>query len=288
MESLDESKSRMVSKLAVLGSPVKHSLSPVIHRAAYKALGLNWEYEAFEISDKDLEAFLMSHEDYIGFSLTMPLKSRLFEIAREHGWSKDAVSDSLTAANTFFRSETGPAIFNTDVFGAAKALSPIKAVAPSSLAVIGGGATARSTSLAAISEIDSLNKVTVFSRSQENSNALIALLSGGHLNLEVQWLPLEAAADFGGADLTINTLPSDVAKNYDLDRPLSAGWIFDVNYAASPGAFAENWPLENRISGFEMLIWQAVAQIRIFTTGDPETPLNDEEKIVGLMRFALL
>ena len=64
-----------MTRCAVLGSPIGHSLSPVLHREAYAALGLDWEYEAHVVTEDTLEAFLACLDgSWRGLSLTMPLK----------------------------------------------------------------------------------------------------------------------------------------------------------------------------------------------------------------------
>ena len=60
---------------AVLGSPIAHSKSPLLHRAAFAALNMeSSEYSRFELGSEELEGFLDSHPEHVGFSLTMPLK----------------------------------------------------------------------------------------------------------------------------------------------------------------------------------------------------------------------
>ena len=61
-------------RAAVLGSPVAHSLSPLLHRAAYAALGLDWTYDAVQVSPETLRLFLQSLDStWAGVSLTLPL-----------------------------------------------------------------------------------------------------------------------------------------------------------------------------------------------------------------------
>lgn len=278
----------MVVNLAVIGTPISHSLSPRIHRAAYQTLNLDWYYQAIDVSVSELEWFLETHNQYLGLSVTMPLKERLFEISAEKGWQLDSASMALSAANTVFNDESGTQVFNTDVFGARQALSALQNEGLASIAVVGSGATARSTVFAAIKELDDVEQVTIFSRSRERAKFVMEVIESLNSEVEIAWLPLEAAADFGGAGLTINTLPSEVSKQIEVDRPLSGGWIFDANYAQTSGSFTEAWPSENRISGLEMLLWQAIAQIRIFTGHRPDVPLENEGTILASMRAALL
>ena len=75
------------ARLAVLGSPIDHSQSPALHVAAYRTLGLDWEYGRFEVAEAELASFLDAHDDWAGFSLTMPLKTELVRLSDERGWA---------------------------------------------------------------------------------------------------------------------------------------------------------------------------------------------------------
>lgn len=92
-------------KCAVLGSPISHSLSPVLHRAAYRELGLtSWTYEAHEVPESGLGAFVAGlDEHWRGLSLTMPLKAVALEVATE----VDEVARRAGAANTLVHREDG-------------------------------------------------------------------------------------------------------------------------------------------------------------------------------------
>ena len=64
----------MIPRAAVLGSPIAHSLSPVIHRAAYAHLGLGWSYQAVELQPDGFDDFVNGLDDsWRGLSVTMPL-----------------------------------------------------------------------------------------------------------------------------------------------------------------------------------------------------------------------
>lgn len=73
-----------MTRLALLGSPIDSALSPVLHRAAYAAMGLPWTYHALECRSQDLPCFLGTLEDgWRGFSLTMPLKRTVVPLLDE-------------------------------------------------------------------------------------------------------------------------------------------------------------------------------------------------------------
>ena len=104
---------------AVLGSPIAHSLSPLLHRAAAAAVGIApFSYDRIETTEDGLAALLDSRADLRGLSLTMPLKQRLIRLARERGWTVDADAEATGAGNTLLRPVDGPVEgLNTDVTG---------------------------------------------------------------------------------------------------------------------------------------------------------------------------
>ena len=140
-----EQASRLVGRprvrAAILGSPVAHSLSPVLHTAAYRALGLSgWHYERHEVDEAGLPGFLAGlGGDWAGLSLTMPLKRVALALA-------DARSDlavEVGAANTLVRCEAGWRAENTDVHGISAALREAGTTAAGHALILGAGGTAR-------------------------------------------------------------------------------------------------------------------------------------------------
>lgn len=273
-------------KFAVLGDPIEHSKSPAIHNAAYRALNLDWEYDRHRVNASELAAFLDQHlGDYQGFSLTMPLKEELFRIAGERGWQVDATSEALGCSNTLYRIGDSFGVANTDVLGARHALNHL-ADSVESVAILGSGATARSVSVAIATTFAKLAEITVFSRRSEPAEAIFELISSISPGVKCSWLPLEAAADFGGADLTVNTIPASAGVELEIDRKFGQSWIFDVTYSPWPTQLASEWPAENRVSGLEMLVQQAIEQLGLFGAVQQELAPNDREKLATAMRSA--
>jgi len=108
-------------KAAVLGSPIAHSLSPALHRAAYTALGLtDWSYQAIECDQAALPALLAGcGPDWAGLSLTMPLKRAVLPLLDR----TDPVAADVGAANTVVFGDGGRHGYNTDVPGMIAALA---------------------------------------------------------------------------------------------------------------------------------------------------------------------
>ncbi|MEI6109044.1 MAG: shikimate dehydrogenase, partial [Actinomycetes bacterium] len=133
-----------MSKAAVLGSPISHSLSPVLHRAAYEALGLPHTYEAIEIDESQLAEFVKSlDENWLGLSLTMPLKEVAFQVAH----TIDETARLSGSINTLIFADQISA-HNTDVLGIMDSLTEFGIGSPRSAIMLGAGATARSALLA--------------------------------------------------------------------------------------------------------------------------------------------
>ncbi|MGH3472325.1 MAG: shikimate dehydrogenase family protein, partial [Nocardioidaceae bacterium] len=136
----------------VLGSPIAHSLSPALHLAAYRALGLDWDYEAHDVDVDRLAGFVRGlSAQWRGLSLTMPLKQAAVGLCDE----VEPPGRLLRSVNTLVLDDSGSRIgHNTDVSGFVTALVAAGAGELTSAVVVGAGATARSA-LAALAELGS-------------------------------------------------------------------------------------------------------------------------------------
>ena len=278
-----------VKRFAILGDPVDHSLSPTIHQVAYEVLGLRWQYSRIKVNEQQLSKFLSEEiSSYTGFSLTMPLKDELARIANERGWQIDDAAVLLGCANTLVRHDDGRIIVaNTDLVGAKKALKVLP-TSITSTAILGSGATARTLSLATLQVFGELESLTVFSRRPEPARLIASLVDQTNATVKFEWLPIEAAADFGGADLTVNTLPSTVSKTVEVDLSFSKSFVFDVTYDGGEDSPASQWPLENRVDGRSMLVYQAVEQLRLFGAFSEGDRNVSEEEVASAMFSAIL
>lgn len=254
-------------RAAVLGSPIKHSLSPILHRAAYSALGLDtWTYEAFECDEAGLAPFLKGLDrDWAGLSLTMPLKREALKLA-------DEVSELAVAvggANTLVFRDGRSRADNTDVHGIVAALTEVGLGEPGSAVILGAGATAAS-SLAAL-RLLGLRRVTLAVR--EPSRATETVRTGTDLGVDVSVCSLAELASALPADLVISTLPGEAAGPYASVVAESGSAVFDVVYAPWPTLLAAEVERAGgtAFGGFPMLLHQAVRQVELFTgsTGVP-------------------
>lgn len=256
-------------RAAVLGSPVAHSLSPILHTAAYRALGMEgWSYELYECTEEGLAPFLADLDDrWVGLSLTMPLKRRALELA-----SRAAdLAVGVGGANTLVRRGSGWDAHNTDVEGITAALTESRIAAPRTALVLGAGATAASA-VAALRELGAGVGITVLARDTGRTGEVIA--AAERLECSVRVAPLTEIDHHLDVDLVVSTLPSGAADHWVEQLAASRADLFDVVYAPWPTAAARAVARRGgRVAGgFPMLLHQAVAQVRLMT-GREEVPV---------------
>lgn len=267
------------SRLAVWGDPIAHSKSPLLHAAAYRVLGFDWEYDRLQVTEAEFAGKLRDLDDsWRGLSLTMPLKDEAFRVADSH----DAHAELTGVANTLLLGERIEA-FNTDVGGIVDALGENGVVAPDAVRLLGAGATAASA-LVAVSDMGA-TRVDVRARRPDRASALVAL--GEKLGVTVTVSTFDEPAS--AVELTIASLPGGTALDESVVRPLAdhGGVLFDVAYSPWPSALASAWTGGEAIAGLGMLLHQAVRQIRVFAHGDPAAVLPDEAAVVAAMRAVL-
>lgn len=273
----------MTKQFLVVGDPIDHSKSPDIHRAAYGVLGLDWTYGRLLVQKNDLRQVLdNAPEALYGFSVTMPLKE---EAARNVAFLDD-YARKTGAANTIVKTDRGWSGYNTDVFGVMMALKGVVTGPIRSVGVVGAGATARSA-LVAINSMNLSTNVWIFCRSKEAFSEIKAFAKPLGFKLR-RARTLRALVKRAG--LTVSTLPAGALDAYLSDSRIQkviSGPLFDVAYNPWPSQAAKVWMASGNkvVSGIEMLIWQAVAQLRLFVNGDL-SELPNEVAVVEAMRHA--
>ncbi|MEV7932661.1 shikimate dehydrogenase [Curtobacterium sp. NPDC089185] len=280
MEYTDTDRTR----LAVLGSPVAHSLSPTLHRAAYDVLGVPFSYGRHEVTSGGLDAFVAGlGPDWRGLSLTMPLKREVLPMLDR----TTPLVDELGVANTVaFRQEGDRVVTagaNTDVEGIVR---PVEALGhlPGEASILGGGATAASA-LAAAVRLGAVD-VRVFLRDTAKAGPLVDLAVRLGVTLEV--LPLDALPGTRHGFL-VSTLPGGAADELELLPSGSDAVLFDVAYEPWPTAAASRWRTAGGrvLNGLDMLTEQAIGQIRFFLIGDDAEMLPDEAAVRRAMRLSV-
>jgi shikimate-5-dehydrogenase len=252
---------------AVLGSPISHSLSPVLHRAAYDALGLtDWSYRAVECDETALADTLdeLARDGLAGASLTMPLKRAVMPMLTDI----EATARLVGGANTVIFDDAGWRGANTDVAGMHAAMRPaIPDVEPGgTAAVLGAGATA-AAAVAALGSF-SFDRVEIYARRPEAADPLMDIAGSVELDVAVRsWDDLGRART---AAIVVSTTPADSTQPLieAIDRLNGVeGVLFDVLYSPWPTPLAATWGAAGGlvIGGLELLIEQAAGQVRLMT-----------------------
>ena len=282
---------------AVLGSPIAHSLSPLLHRAAAAAVGIApFSYDRIETAEDDLAPFLDARADLRGLSLTMPLKQRLISLARERGWTVDADAEATGAGNTLLRPANGPVeVLNTDVSGIVAAVHEGLAAASAESApwadeadILGAGATAASAITAAARL--GVTRVRLFVRDRTRAGSARAVAQSLGLEAVVADLPDWVPGERG---LTLSTLPAGAldAARVALPGRIDA-LILDAAYAPEAAALQSTLRAHGAlvVDGSRMLLHQAVAQhvrFAVLAGLDPAAAHRAEPVILAAMDAAL-
>lgn len=263
--------SRSDRRAAVLGSPIGHSLSPVLHRAAYEALGLpGWEYERHDVSETALPDFIARcGPEWAGLSLTMPLKQAALRVVDVI----EPLAEVVGAVNTVLFSPGGLKVgANTDVYGIVEAINLARhdvADKPRRGVIVGGGATAASA-IAALGQLG-ITDPAIIVRSLGRSGAVIR--SATAMGVEPTYLTLgtpPAARAIATADILISTIPGGASDGLlealpEELRPSQT--LLDVVYEGWPTRLPQEWLSRGGTvaPGHDMLLLQAAEQVRLMT-----------------------
>ncbi|KAB7790804.1 shikimate dehydrogenase family protein [Bifidobacterium leontopitheci] len=305
-------------RCAVLGKPIAHSLSPVLHMAAYRALGLDdWSYGRHEVGEDDLDGFLRGLDpSWRGLSLTMPLKKTI----QPYGTPADYWADQLKVANTavFDWSKPGSQeglphidLYNTDVPGIIYAIQHACDVTQrqtlldhaATAAVIGNGNTAESA-LSAIcamfgaSDATDRNATVIARHPGRNTDIAGIVAAQGDGGIGYAETHLDHAADvLAGSDIVVSTIPGRAADGIaeaimDDTAFTPRGVLLDVVYDPRPSALIVAWRSKGGIAigGEEMLLYQAILQVKLMTGKQGERRLQGGDAVATLeppMRKAL-
>ena len=247
----------------MLGRPIAHSLSPVIHNAGFAAAGLTgWSYVAIECGVPDLAGLLDGFDDsWAGLSLTMPLKEEALRLSA----TATRVAQATGAANTLVRGEHGAwHADNTDVAGMVRVLRDTGVGTSPSVTVLGGGGTCRAA-LGAAAELGA-TEVTVVTRRPSVRDELVPAADA--LGLKLLGADWSEAASLFEADAVISTVPKGAADHLAADVTWRPGTVlFDAIYDPWPtplaaAAAAAGVPV---VSGLDLLLGQALSQFEQFT-----------------------
>ncbi|AKJ14382.1 shikimate dehydrogenase [Streptomyces incarnatus] len=253
-------------RAAVLGKPIAHSLSPVLHRAAYDELGLGgWSYDRFEVDEAGLPGFFEQlGPEWAGLSLTMPLKRAVIPLLDEIS----ETAASVDAVNTVVLTEDGRRLGdNTDIPGMVAALREHGIEQVESAAILGAGATA-SSALAALARICT-GEVVAYVRSEARAAEMRQW--GERLDVDVRTADWTDAEQALRSPLVIATTPAGTTDALATAVPERPATLFDVLYDPWPTELAARWSMFGGavVSGLDLLVHQAVLQVEQMTGRSP-------------------
>jgi shikimate dehydrogenase len=239
---------------AVLGSPIKHSLSPVLHKAAFEFLGVEGNYSAIKVGSGGLAKFIetrSSEFDYL--SLTMPLKEEVLGL----GFHADALTQRIQSGNTMIKKDDKWSISSTDGSGFVAALEHAGIREIDSVLILGAGGTARAVTGA----LDSIaQNIHVLGRSSLRQEALESAVSHSRFEYH-RW---SSDVDFTEYSLVVNTTPAGAADLLAGSvNPGIQATLFDVIYKPWPTELAQRWSDCGGavINGLELLMYQGLDQL---------------------------
>jgi shikimate dehydrogenase len=241
---------------AVLGSPISHSLSPILHKAAFDFLGVEGTYSAIDVPSGTLSDLINTRgNDFDYFSLTMPLKEEVMGL----GFATDSKTLEIQSGNTVYRHDGEWKLTSTDGSGLISALSHAGLKSFNRILILGAGGTARAVTGA----LDAIaTEIHVLGRSSIRQEALERSVHSAHFEYHRWTLDI----DFSQYDLVVNTTPAGAADL--LSDALSPGVqavLFDVIYKPWPTELAKRWRDcgGKVLNGLELLLYQGIDQLEI-------------------------
>jgi shikimate dehydrogenase len=267
----------------VVGDPIEHSLSPIMHNAAFKELGLDYVFLAFRVRVGEVENALggVRGLNIRGLNVTMPHKSEVIKYLDE----VDSTAKLLNSVNTILNREGKLSGFSTDGVGALEALRKNKVkLRGKKMLLLGGGGAAKAIAFAAAKEVGEL---VVLNRTPERTKLLSETLNKAfHRNVFVKSLTADAVQqNLRDTDILVNA--TSVGMHPGSNRSLVAPqWlkpdlvVMDIVYSPLETRLARDAKAAGAqvISGVEMLIYQGAASFEIWT-GQP-APVDVMRKVV--------
>ena len=262
---------------SLFGSPVAHSLSPLIFNTTFQKLSLNRTYIPFEVARERLSQALDAARtlEFDGFNVTMPLKTAIPEMLDD----LDKSAQETGAVNTVSRAKSGFVGYNTDGEGAMRALESYGFESMGKrIVIVGSGGAAR----ALVHKLaNQKNAITILNRTIENARKLVETVAG---QSELTYDRLDKQSlqkSLQETDLLINATPAKTITlisqyNVPLDLLKDVNWVFDLSYEKRDNTI----PLPtNTVSPLEMLLQQAALSYEIWLR---------EKAPIGLMRSSLV
>lgn len=263
--------------LGVIGDPIKHSLSPVMHNAAIASLGLDYVYLPLPVKPEDLEVAIAGFKamNLVGFSVTIPHKQAIIPLLSDIS----PVAQVVGAVNTVSRTDKGWSGTNTDVEGF---IAPLQALnrdwSQTTSVILGNGGAARAV-VVGLAQLG-CTKIHVIGRNQQNLSQFQQSWVNADLSVTLQVHPWEQLAQrMAQADLVVNTTPVGMYPNVH-QSPVDAvamqelkkeAIAYDLIYTPNPTQFLREAKQQGAttIDGLEMLVQQGVAALKIWLGQTP-------------------
>ncbi len=268
----------MIKKIyGVLGDPVAHSLSPVMHNAAFEKLGMDAIYLAFRVTKDDLEAAIMGAQSLgiAGLNVTIPLKEKALSFV-----DADEVTQKIGAINTIDFSSGMPVGYNTDGIGALRVLKEtVGEVKGKHVLILGAGGAAKA--IAFYLDAEGAH-VTIANRTKERAAHLASQLRNAaaigfddtlskHINDSAILINATSVGMYPHADATLVTA---AMMHHDLV-------VFDIVYNPMETQLlkeAKRAGVKDIVNGVKMLVYQGAESFKIWTKEEP--PIAVMEKAV--------
>ena len=241
---------------SILGSPVEHSLSPLLHREAFDFLGIKGEYLRNEVTLGSFSHFFEDHQDSFNyFSFTMPLKEEALSLPV----SLDPLVNRIQSANTLYQREGQWHLTSTDGSGFISALRHEGHQRFDRVLVLGAGGTAR----AVVGALDGVtDEISVLGRTSTRRD----VLEGAVRTSTFEYIRWKDDPNFGEYDLVVNTTPAGAADLLaDSIQTGASNLLFDVIYKPWPTVLASRWSDSGGkvINGLELLLYQGIQQLSL-------------------------
>jgi shikimate dehydrogenase len=260
--------------LGVIGDPIEHSLSPIMHNAAIAEMGLDYAYVPFAIAANTLETALSGFTgitNFQGFSVTIPHKQSIMPLLSEI----TDVAQAIGAVNTVWRTEQGWSGTNTDVVGF---LAPLQALAKpwdQTVAVILGNGGAARAVVAGCAQLGCA-EIHVIGRDSQKVESFRQSWSSSSIAHTLCVHTWEALSELlPNADLLVNTTPIGMSPHGDrspltdqeADQIKQGSIAYDLIYVPNPTRFLQqaNQLGGTTIDGLEMLVQQGAAALELWT-----------------------
>ena len=260
--------------VAVIGNPIEHSLSPPMHNAAYKQMGMDYVYVAFKIEKDNLSHLIESAKTMglVGLNVTIPYKTDIIEYLDE----VDDTARRINAVNTIRFKDGIAKGYNTDGTGAVKSIEKYTELKNKKVLVLGAGGASKAITFTLLNH--GINSLTIANRSRDNAIQLIDNLKKQTGFDQISYVDIEKADTIlEDVDIIINTTPIGMYPNVDADTPIKTEKInenhvvMDIIYNPLETKLLKNAKDNGAttISGTNMLINQGITAFEIFTDRTP-------------------